>query len=220
VNYLSHFVIDFKDGLHHYNAALIYPDITKKWIKKISSPQISNPSLSDFYSGSFQHYISDQKFHSSTFFKELNATINEHLKNVAFNLPLNRKWFISHILTELLIDRQLVILNRGWVDAFYEAHINVKLSALTSFLHEQNLNDTKGFLQFYGHFRDAQYIYYYTDNNKFLYSLSRIMQRGGIGSLTEVDNHILLDFILKMEKNYFSNPEHIYHALKKVFETT
>ena len=220
MNYLSHFIIDHSPHEHYYNVALILPDISKSWIKTFKSPPPS-PTFSlyqkQLLNGSLKHYESDTLFHSSAFFERYQFIINEFLKTVTFSSDVNRKWFIAHILTELLIDRQFVKNNVYYVDQFYKSLHSIENSELSSFLNFYGMPDTTDFFKFFDHFRNVKYIYYYADNNKFIYSLNRIMMRVGIKELNEKDANLLLDAVLHIETTYMNDSNKLMSELKAVF---
>jgi hypothetical protein len=204
----------------YYNAALILPDITKPWLKKIEPSLLlttANSKQQDLLQGSLKHYSSDKRFHTSDFFKHYQQLINEHLKQVPLSTDVNRKFFIAHVLTELLIDRQIVKLEPSIADSFYESLTVIDDSELAQFLSQMGLNNSSAFFTFFNRFRNARYIYYYADNNKFLYSLGRIMMRVGIKELGESDGKILLEAILSIEHLYMSKPIKLLDELKAVF---
>lgn len=220
MNYLSHFFIDSKPEAHYYNAALILPDITKAWIKKFDPAMLPNPPSqiqSELLQGALQHYHSDKLFHTSAFFEKYQSLINNELKNIPLSDDVNRKWFIAHVLTELLIDRQIVKFHKTCVDDFYNSLNFIDDRELGLFLGYFGMDDPGEFLKFLNHFRNARYIYYYADNNKFLYSLGRIMMRVGIKELGEKDGLVLMKAILHIEQVYMSDAGVLLDELKAVF---
>lgn len=118
---------------------------------------------------------------------------------------------------ELLLDRTFVKKYPGYVDAFYIDLNAISDEELLPFLHYYGMTDSAQFMNFFNHFRGVQYIYQYADNNKFLYSLSRIMMRVGISELGESDGQILLNIILQLEETIFAKPEELLKELKTVF---
>lgn len=221
MNYLSHFVIDNHPEDHYYNTALILPDITKRWIKTFKVPEPAATFLPGQYQllkGCFQHYASDKQFHASRFFERYQHVINERLKAQKFSPDVHRKWFIAHILTELLIDRRIVVSDPGMVDAFYNSLNKIDDTVLTGFLQYYGMKETDEFFRFFDHFRSVQYIYYYADNNKFIYSLNRIMMRVGIRELSEKDADLLLEAVLEIEAEYMSDGKILLNELKQVFK--
>lgn len=221
MNYLSHFVIDHHPGDHYYNTALILPDITKRWIKTFRTPGPADSFLPEqlhLLRGCLQHYESDKQFHASPFFEHYQQLVNTHLKSKTFSPDVNRKWFIAHILTELLIDRRIVVTEPSLVNGFYDSLNRVDQDVLAGFLQYYGMAETAEFFKFFDHFRGVQYIYYYADNNKFLYSLNRIMMRVGIKELSDADAATLLEAILEIEATHMGDGKVLMNELKEVFK--
>jgi len=218
VNYFSHFLIDYKHELPYYNSALILPDITKKWLKSFNHPlPITNPLHQQLLQGCLQHYKSDKQFHSSAFFDKYFLLINTEFKKEIFSESLNRKWFIAHIALELLIDRVFARYFSEKLDLFYSNLNKIDTQILLEFLTNYGLINPNEFLTFFNHFRSIQYIYYYTDNNRFIYSLSKVMTRVGIKEIGKKDAEKLLTIILHIETNYMNNPTALLNELKAIF---
>lgn len=167
--------------------------------------------------GCKRHYQSDKIFHTSAFFEKYFSILNQMLKDVSFSPHFNRKWFIAHILFELLIDRTFVKKYPELVDGFYNDLNIITDEELMPFLHFYGMVNTSQFSDFLNHFREVQYIYQYADNNKFLYSLSRIMMRVGMSELGQDDGQKLLNIILQLEETLFAKPEELLVELKTVF---
>lgn len=202
MNYFSHFFVDHIPGNHEYNTGLLLPDVTRNWIKTFKNHNSGSVSGEQFYRGCLTHYAADKQFHSSPFFKELFREAGIIINNSAFSSGLNRKWFLAHILLELMIDRILIGRFPELLDAFYFSLSHIKDGDLSVYLREQGMNeaDTDYFFENFDHFRKVRYIYYYADNNKFVYSLNRIMMKAGVGELSEPDQAVLLNASLELEE--------------------
>ena len=220
MNYLSHFIIDQKAGEHYFNSALILPDISKRWIKTFrhSTPSsLFTKYQHALLEGCLCHYKRDKQFHTSAFFEKYQDIINRALKSVPFTGDVQRKWFIAHILTELLIDRTFVKTFPEYVDLFYESLNTIDDVELKGFMGYYGLADSTEFFKFFDQFRSVKYIYYYADNNKFLYSLSRIMMRVGLTDFNEADTQLMLETIQQLESDYMSNGNVLLTELRDVF---
>jgi hypothetical protein len=221
VNYLSHFIIDFKPGEHYFNGALILPDIAKRWIKTFHHPNPSpffTPNQQLLLQGCLSHYARDKQFHASSFFERYQHIANETLRSIPFSENVQRKWFIAHVLTELMIDRAFVKKFPHLVDSFYESLNLIDDIQLSGFLNHYGMTDTNDFFTFFNHFRSVKYIYYYADNNKFLYSLGRIMMRVGLNDFNDEDGQLMLNAITQIESNNLSDGEALLTELKEVFK--
>jgi hypothetical protein len=89
---------------------------------------------------------------------------------------------------------------------------------LAEFLQYYGMAETAEFFKLFDHFRSVQYIYYYADNNKFIYSLNRIMMRVGIKELSDTDAGLLLEAVLEIEAEHMSDGMILMNELKQVFK--
>jgi hypothetical protein len=117
-----------------------------------------------------------------------------------------------------MLDRQWVAYLPSELDDFYESINQVDEGELLVFLKYYGLQDPDAFLSFWNHFRSVKYIYYYTDNRKLLYSLSRIMMRVGLKEPNQHDSDLLLDFIPTIESRLFPDKASLHMQLKQVFK--
>ena len=214
MNYFSHFIFDHIPLNHDYNTGLLLPDITRKKITKFNYDVNMPSEFSDLFLGCKRHYESDKKFHSSNFFHQHYNHLNHLISHSNYILDVERKWFISHIILELLIDRIFVKHQRSLLDNFYLSLIEVDEMKLRTYLKFFGMENIDEFFVFFNHFRSSQYIYHYTDNNKFMYSLNRIMMRANVKPLTQKNSDLILDVILEFEKTYFDQAESIMNEMK------
>lgn len=221
MNYFSHFVFDHYPNNYEYNTGLLLPDITRKYISKFRILD-SNLELPDYHyqflNGCLKHYESDKKFHSSFFFNQNYKRLNNLISNSQSLKNVERKWFISHIIFELLIDRIIVNYQRTLLDEFYFSLLNVDEFSLATFLGYYGMKDFDKFFNFFNHFRNTQYIYHYTDNNKFMYSLNRIMMRANVKELSQSDSEIILKIMLEFEQNYLNNPILMIEEIREILK--
>ena len=200
MNYFSHFFVDGKDNQHEYNTGLLLPDITRGKIKSFRHLQLfTTSSNQNFFNGCAAHYHADKKFHASEFFSNILHQSSLIINNAKFNNDLNRKWFLAHILAELMLDRILVRMYPEMLHKFYNSLESINDSDLASYLTLYGMKDVQEFFEFFNHFRKVQYIYYYADNNKFVYSLNRIMIKAGITPISDFNQEVLCDAALLLE---------------------
>ncbi len=218
MNYLSHFYLDHVAGNPYFNVGLLLPDIAKDQVKtfKVTVSDLI-PVHKEIQLGCLRHYKSDKIFHASSFFMDNMHWINEELKNTAISNLVQRKWFIAHIMMELMVDRQIVKNEPAMVDDFYGNLLLVDEIQLNNYLLKFGAIDPENFIVRFNHFRTVKYIYYYADNNKFVYSLNRIMMRAGLQEMNQSDKSIMEKFIIEMETRYFSDYEKMKQNLIAVF---
>lgn len=204
MNYFAHFFVDHKTQQHEYNTGLFLPDVARGFVSSFKTPLPENASLSahEFWKGCQAHYQADKLFHGSSLFQSVLDTTNKLVNSAPFSAALNRKWFLSHIMSELMIDRILIKEDIHHLDMFYESLLAINDNELAAFLRSYHIKNEVVFLEHFNHFRKVKYIYYYTDNNKFVYSLNRIMIRAGVGAMSEHDQQVLLSLVDELEQQF------------------
>ncbi len=216
MNYFSHFWVDGKEDNHYYNTGLILPDFARKHVKTfLNAPAGMQHNFQLLHQGCLMHYQADKAFHTSAFFANLLQQSNYIINNAAFSKSVQRKWFLAHILVELMLDRLLVKNNKSALDAFYKSLNSVSEEDLTAFLTLFNGTEIDAFMQHFIHFSSVQYIYFYADNIKFVYSLNRIMMRAGVGELSILDQEVLLQVVLTLEQDLSPQVPALLHQLKQ-----
>ena len=216
MNYFAHFFVDHKLGQHEYNTGLLLPDVTRGYIKTFKhNVEHANAACLSFHQGCLAHYRADKLFHGSSFFTDILAQANGLINQTNFSETLNRKWFLAHIMAELLIDRVLITQYPDLLDEFYNSLQQINDSDLLDFLNLYEMKDSPKFFEFFNHFRKVQYIRYYTDNNKFVYSLNRIMIRAGVGAMLDADLFILQDVCVKLETTLLASTPDLMTKLKQ-----
>ncbi len=216
MNYFAHFFVDHKLGQHEYNTGLLLPDVTRGYVKTFKHNIIAaNAASLNFHEGCLAHYRADKLFHGSQFFADMLAMSNAEINQAKFSEALSRKWFLAHIMAELLIDRILIKQEPDLLDEFYNSLQQINDGQLLDFLNDYEIKDSPKFFEFFNHFRKVQYIRYYTDNNKFVYSLNRIMIRAGVGAMSDADLIILQEVCVKLETILLSNTPDLINKLKQ-----
>ena len=217
MNYFSHFFVDGIPNQHEYNTGLLLPDITRGKIKSFKNELVFTSIHSlNFYKGCNAHYAADKKFHASVFFNDILGQSLSLIKAAPFSVGLNRKWFLAHILAELMLDRIIIKEHPEALNEFYYSLQAIDDNHLTEFLKLYGMNEFNSFFEFFNHFRKVQYIYYYTDNNKFVYSLNRIMIRAGVTEISDFDLQVLQDVTLRLEEKLTKDTADLIKQLKKI----
>lgn len=218
MNYFAHFFVDHKTQQHEYNAGLFLPDVARGFVSSFRPPLPENASLPNrkFWEGCQAHYRADKIFHGSSLFQTLLDTTNQLVNSAAFSNELNRKWFLAHIMSELMLDRILIKDDSRYLDMFYDSLSSINDDDLADFLRMYHIQNEEVFLEHFNHFRKVKYIYYYTDNNKFVYSLNRIMIRAGVGAMSEQDQQLLLSLVDELEQQFCSLYPQLGASLKAI----
>ena len=222
MNYLSHFYIDEQpQNSAAYHLGLILPDISRGLVKGLGR-HTALGNESEFFinlnEGCCKHLAADKRFHASHFFEEGSAKCLDMVKQLPFQETIHRKWFIGHILFEMLLDRLLVQHLPIVAPRFYSYMNQIEETKLADFMNSHNCIDTVRFLRNFEHFRKVGYIANYPDNNLFAYSLSRVLMRAGLPALSFADKQILMEGVQELESGFFANRQALLYELKNVFE--
>ncbi len=216
MNYFSHFFVDGIPNQHEYNTGLLLPDITRGKVRSFRHKLVFESTQSEqFFRGCAAHYHADKKFHASSFFNKILNDSSNIINTALFSNALSRKWFLAHILAELMLDRILVKNYPQELDRFYYSLEAVDDNNLADFLKQYGMSEIDSFFEFFNHFRKVQYIHYYTDNNKFVYSLNRIMIRAGVSAISDSDQLVLQEVILRLEEKLTTDTDGLIKQLKQ-----
>ena len=147
MNYFSHFFVDGIDNQHEYNTGLLLPDITRGNIKSFRHLKLfTSASSQNFFNGCAAHYLADKKFHASEFFRNILQQSSLIINQAKFNSDLNRKWFLAHILAELMLDRILVRMYPEMLHKFYNSLDSINDSDLAYYLTLYGMKDVEEFV--------------------------------------------------------------------------
>ena len=216
MNYFAHFFIDHIVHNTEYNVGLILPDLARGFVSSFRKPlsiQTDNFEI-DLWKGCQKHYETDKRFHASTFFNELIELAKHMMDNAEFKDGIKRRFFLEHIMAELMIDRILVKKNSHFLHSFYDTLNNIYTKLLLKFLHNYKIESVDKFEEHFNHFRKVKYIYYYTDNIKFVYSLNRVMLKAGLNAISESNQYALIEVIENYERKILKNYGNIDAYLK------
>lgn len=179
--------------------------------------EVANDMHQQIAEGCLQHLSSDKHFHASPFFEQQLDLVKQHIAKFSFTPQLQRKWFIAHILMELMLDRMMCKLFPNKLDEYYNDLLKIDETDIRAFFEQNQATQFELFWQHFEHFRSVQYIRYYVDNNKLVYSLNRIMQRVGLNALSEIDTDLMLNLIEDIEKDYFANANSLLPDIRSIF---
>ena len=76
-----------------------------------------------------------------------------------------------------MLDRLILLNSTAYADSFYRDIDMIDTLEINDFLLPGTLNGEYRFSDFFQKFREAKYIYKYTEDESFIYALNRIMKR-------------------------------------------
>ena len=148
MHFLSHYYVDRNKNNPLFVSGALLPDIaphfTKTYNSKIRNREwnIDEP-VASVHRGVLRHYELDAAFHSSLEFKESCTGAGMYMEREGLDREKYRFWFLSHIVTEMLIDRQLILEEPGLVNEYYEVLSSVDTNKLDAYLNLIVSNEEK-----------------------------------------------------------------------------
>lgn len=205
MNFLSHYFFDARKADPYYNFGLILPDLLRNLKSSRIRPE-NHPGLftdqpeKHIVEGCVKHQLTDKNFHNSIFFEQVNQEIKKLL--TSGEAEFKRIFFVYHILTEMLLDRYLLKKYPLLGEEFYQSLNDCDEKILYNFLLKFNVEPAaiQRFIEFFNHFRNSKFLMAYVDNEKFIYSLNRILTRMQVDSLDEVKQKQIIFVIGASEK--------------------
>ena len=136
--------------------------------------------------GCQKHYEADQWFHECAYFKETTEHIEKALARLQEEglFEVQRKWFLAHLLSEMLLDRLIMDRHEAALDHFYSDLRKVPYADIEQFLLRAGKEDMGRFPQGHKGFIESEFIRYYSSFEGLSESLSRVVQRTGQAALT------------------------------------
>lgn len=210
MNFIAHYHF-YKSEDSYYNLGLVLPDMVKNFNKTHLKPkdQFVHQLLNSINKGSKMHLEADKLFHQSTFFKEAEKFMSFMMDDKAL---WPRKWFLNHLLCEIVLDRVIMERHPNEVKEFYSELNNVNIDQVELYLKLSNIPNYQNFREGFERFVKYQFIFEYEHNEKIIFALGRVYQRLGIEyEWTEEDKNLLL-YAIPRQMEYIDER---YHLLKK-----
>jgi hypothetical protein len=194
MNFIAHYHFYRQDD-KYYNLGLVLPDLVKNFCKIHLRPnkQFQHPQLRALNNGSLMHLSSDKLFHNSNFFRQCEDLCG-YLMDAKANWP--RKWFLNHLLSEILLDRVIIDKNPQIVDQFYKDIGSVNHEQVELYLKLNDIHNYQNFTTALQRFVNVAFIFEYKHNEKIILALGRVYSRLGIAyEWTDADKNHLLEHI-------------------------
>jgi hypothetical protein len=206
MHFLSHYYID--RGLH--NGAFVFgallPDIAPGFTKTYNSKirfkewELQEPSAS-LHAGVLRHYALDAVFHSSLAFKESCAMATQTLIGSGLDRQHYRFWFLSHILTEVLLDRQLILQNESLLDEYYGLLYGIDINKFDAYFNFIVAGEEKnGILANFMRFIEVRFLYHLKTLDGAAEGISRTMLRATGVQISGSDRAKLMQALHNIEE--------------------
>lgn len=192
MNYLSHHFFYAEEDSWH-NTGLILPDWSRsapgrRQLRWEHHPE-AEPKHLELWEGCRKHYEADGWFHDCDYFTRSSNRIEEDLVQLQAKglMQGQRKWFLAHLLAEMLLDRVIMDKHPQALDHFYEDLNQVPYADIESFLLAAGKEDMGRFPQGHEGFIKSEFIRHYASDLGIAESLNRVAQRVGQKAFSEDD---------------------------------
>lgn len=216
MNFLSHYFVDRVNPDDMFTVGAATPDLLSIYdpkhrvksghLKRLpkETRALVDPGL---IAGLEAHFFVDAVFHSSDYFLEETQFISAMLIEFFPERDIPRKYFLAHILLELMIDKVLIEDHPGILESYY-AHFELlspfhRVRTDTERIIGFQMDNYEGFLL---KFVKNKYLYDYKNFSHLIYVIGRILRRVNISE----DGFLSDDRFLKLMQRYEARLRDIY----------
>ena len=209
MNLIAHFYLDLNRANSYFVVGAASPDllsiynsnlrIKARHLRLLDEEQAGriNPP---FLAGLQRHFFADGVFHTSPNFFAQTKRISNLLVEYFPDQDIQKKFFIAHILLELLIDKILIDQHPGILESYY-GHFesllpfkDIKQSLHTAMGHD--LHNYEGYMQ---RFLRRKYLYDYARYDHIAWVLKRILRRVRLDNSDYVSTNRFRDLMAAYE---------------------
>jgi hypothetical protein len=139
MHFLSHYYVDRNKYNPLFVSGALLPDIAPHFTRTYNSKirnrlwNLDEP-VASVHRGILRHYELDAAFHSSLVFKESCSNASACMEKAGLDRERYRFWFLGHIVTEVLLDRQLILSEPDLVKEYYDVLSSVDINKLSAYL--------------------------------------------------------------------------------------
>ena len=217
MNILSHYFAAWKPENPYYNFGLVFPDLSgvvnRKW-KPLNFKDFDEHWYNELVSGCKKHIKVDGIFHDLPAFKENVIFIRKKFEENELIRDNIRLFFVAHIFLELMLDRLILLNGTNIADKFYMDAEKIDKRKLRIFFEVNKIGDFEQFSTFFDRFIEHKYIYQYVDDERLIFALNRIIQRGGQASFAESDFESIKKITFEVQTHLSSQFLSIFEAVK------
>jgi len=207
MHFLSHYYVDRNNYNPLFVSGALLPDIaphfTRTYNSKIRNREwnLDEPEAS-VHRGVLRHYELDAVFHSSLVFKESCSYASICLEQAGLNREKYRFWFLGHIVTEVLLDRQLILLEPDLVKEYYDVLSSVDINKLDAYLNFISPEEEKSkILTNFIKFLDVRFLRYLEQMDGAAEGIVRTVLRAIGVSFTDEDKKRLIAALHNIEND-------------------
>ncbi len=203
MNYLSHFYFDRDEENKYYNIGLILPDLARSYISKLRinpyrNIEFTTHEIASINNGCNKHFASDRKFHNWMVFVDLTTRATDMIRENG-DKDINRDYFITHILVEVLLDKVLVDKNPSLPDDFYAMIESVEQEWVLKYMRYAGLQDDELWKGMHRRFMKAAFMRNYTSIENVVNAVEQVAIKTGLVELNQDQRDLLIEICETIE---------------------
>ena len=183
MNYFAH-AIRFLDR-PYFVAGTAVPDwlsVADRKVRvraKLIEPFLLNDGSpqAEIAAGAWQHLDDDRWFHQTRAFNEVSADLAVRFREALAPDDSLRAGFLGHIVTELLIDAELIVRHPGLIERYYEVLAGIEPLAVQQAVNAMAKQPTQNLAPLISRFIDERFLPDYLDDTRLRRRLNQVLQR-------------------------------------------
>lgn len=190
MNFLAHYYLDRDNPSGFFVIGAATPDLLSIYNSglRIKAGHVDHLSAEAkektepmFLAGLNRHFHADRVFHSSPLFSSETHLLSVMLEDGFPEQDIPRKYFIAHILLELLLDKVLIRHNPRLLNDYYRHFELLKpFEAVRQATETVAAHPLPNYESFLMKFVENRYLHHYTENDHLIYILRRLLRRVGV----------------------------------------
>jgi hypothetical protein len=204
MNFLAHYYFDHKGNNPYFNLGLLLPDLIRNSSTVIHHLpygfKTENQNVQWLADGFQKHLTTDKIFHHCADFVSFNKQITQMLRNSGSRF--HRDWFLAHILTELLIDRTILMAHPLIAHELYADLDKIHPLALSEFLSEAGMIDQSSFQTGFEKFKKVRYLNNYDQAESVAFALTKIAEKVHINISEPGHKKVILSLIHELHHTF------------------
>lgn len=209
MNYLSHYYFDRDEDNKYFNIGLILPDLARSHIAKLRINPYKNitfttKEIASMNDGCNKHFASDRKFHNWMSFVELTNKATDMIRESG-DKDINRDYFITHIMVEILLDKILLDQNQTLADDFYAMIDSVEMDWILKFMRYAGLQDDELWKGQHKRFMKAAFLKSYTSVENVVAAVEGVCANLGMIELNDDQRNLLIEICEAIEPELASS---------------
>ena len=203
MNYLSHYYFDRDEDNKYFNIGLILPDLARSHIAKLRINPYKNitfttKEIASMNDGCNKHFASDRKFHNWMSFVELTNKATDMIRESG-DKDINRDYFITHIMVEILLDKILLDQTPTLADDFYAMIDSVEMDWILKFMRYAGLQDDELWKGQHKRFMKAAFLKSYTSVENVVAAVEGVCANLGRIELNDDQRNLLIEICEAIE---------------------